>query len=378
MVTGSSWTTAGTLGVAFVGMAPSSASTTIAAGAVISGAYFGDKMSPLSETTILVPSSSAAADGQPAHAEHVLDGRAGVRRSASSLFLVLGRVADPDAAISTDEARDVAGRRRSTSRRSTCCRWSLLVVLAVLRMPPFLAILGSALFAGVLAPFIQWDAVEAFVDDPSLGTVATGIEGHLRGHGHRLRQRLRRAPDRRPVLARRHGQHADHDLAGPRRALLRRRHGARRLPAAAARADRVPRPPTRLAHRRRSTPAASGSTSSPATSTSPTSCRRGCSAPSSPAAAWRPRCCPGPSRTPARSRRPGAVEQLRRLHVRRARRPDRRVPPVLLLQPAQPAARHRLRLPRLQGAPARRRPGRTTAADRHDRRPHHRRRRRHG
>ena len=56
MVTGSSWTTAGTLGVAFVGMAQSDgASEAITAGAVICGAYFGDKMTPLSETTILVP-----------------------------------------------------------------------------------------------------------------------------------------------------------------------------------------------------------------------------------------------------------------------------------------------------------------------------------
>src|SRR5207342_1467001 len=56
-VTGSSWTTAGTLGVAFVAMAPIlGMSETIAAGAVISGAYMGDKMSPLSETTVLVPS----------------------------------------------------------------------------------------------------------------------------------------------------------------------------------------------------------------------------------------------------------------------------------------------------------------------------------
>ena len=56
-ITGSSWTTAGTLGVAFVGMAPIlGVSETIAAGAVVSGAYCGDKMSFLSETTILVPS----------------------------------------------------------------------------------------------------------------------------------------------------------------------------------------------------------------------------------------------------------------------------------------------------------------------------------
>ena len=56
MVTGSSWTTAGTLGVAFVGMSNVlGLDEAIAAGAVICGAYFGDKMTPLSETTILVP-----------------------------------------------------------------------------------------------------------------------------------------------------------------------------------------------------------------------------------------------------------------------------------------------------------------------------------
>ena len=56
MVTGSSWTTAGTLGVAFVGMSNvMGLDEAIAAGAVICGAYFGDKMTPLSETTVLVP-----------------------------------------------------------------------------------------------------------------------------------------------------------------------------------------------------------------------------------------------------------------------------------------------------------------------------------
>src|SRR5215204_5364132 len=50
-ITGSSWTTAGTLGVAFVGMAHiMGVSPEITARAVISGGYFGDKMSPLSET----------------------------------------------------------------------------------------------------------------------------------------------------------------------------------------------------------------------------------------------------------------------------------------------------------------------------------------
>src|SRR4029077_351119 len=55
MVTGSSWTTAATVGVAFVGMAPVlGMSTAITAGAVISGGYMVAKRCPLVETTIFV------------------------------------------------------------------------------------------------------------------------------------------------------------------------------------------------------------------------------------------------------------------------------------------------------------------------------------
>ncbi|MGB0496013.1 MAG: Na+/H+ antiporter NhaC family protein [Kangiellaceae bacterium] len=56
---GSSWTTAGTVGVALVGIAAGlDMSMGITAGAIISGAYFGDKMSPLSDTTNLAPAVS--------------------------------------------------------------------------------------------------------------------------------------------------------------------------------------------------------------------------------------------------------------------------------------------------------------------------------
>lgn len=59
LVIGSSWTTAATVGVALVGMANAMhVSPAICAGAVISGAYFGDKLSPLSDTTNLAPSVS--------------------------------------------------------------------------------------------------------------------------------------------------------------------------------------------------------------------------------------------------------------------------------------------------------------------------------
>ena len=96
MVTGSSWTTAGTLGVAFVGMAKVMGSREeIAAGAVICGAYFGDKMTPLSETTILVPQLVGGAHRRPAHPEHDLDRRPGAR-DQPGLFVLLGLTGEPD------------------------------------------------------------------------------------------------------------------------------------------------------------------------------------------------------------------------------------------------------------------------------------------
>ena len=56
IATGSSWTTSATVGIALIGIGSAlGIPTGMIAGAVISGAYFGDKMSPLSDTTNLAP-----------------------------------------------------------------------------------------------------------------------------------------------------------------------------------------------------------------------------------------------------------------------------------------------------------------------------------
>lgn len=56
LATGSSWSTGGTVGIALMGVGEAlGVPTGMVAGAVISGAYFGDKMSPLSDTTNLAP-----------------------------------------------------------------------------------------------------------------------------------------------------------------------------------------------------------------------------------------------------------------------------------------------------------------------------------
>jgi len=176
LVTGSSWTTAGTLGVAFVGMAKvMGVEPEITAGAVICGAYFGDKMTPLSETTILVP---RLVGGGLTTGEHIrnMAWTAGPALGISLLaFLLLGLSADGSGATSTDEALAALERAFHVSIVNLL-PLALLVVFTVKKVPPFLAILGAALFAGILACFTQWEAVKAFVDEPGTGALATGIK----------------------------------------------------------------------------------------------------------------------------------------------------------------------------------------------------------
>lgn len=61
LATGSSWTTAGTVGIALLGVGQGMGMPApVVAGAIISGAYFGDKMSPLSDTTNLAPAMAGS------------------------------------------------------------------------------------------------------------------------------------------------------------------------------------------------------------------------------------------------------------------------------------------------------------------------------
>jgi Na+:H+ antiporter, NhaC family len=175
-VTGSSWTTAGTLGVAFVGMANvMGLSEAVAAGAVICGSYFGDKMTPLSETTVLVPKLVGGGLTVGQHVRNMFWTAGPALGISLVIFLLLGLNAEPEAAISTDAAREALGSVFNISAVNLL-PLALLVVFAVLKFPPFLSILGSALVAGILAPFTQHDAVSGFVNEPGLNSFATGVK----------------------------------------------------------------------------------------------------------------------------------------------------------------------------------------------------------
>ena len=175
IVTGSSWTTAGTLGVAFVGMAPVlRMSEAIAAGAVISGGYVGDKMSPLSETTVLVPQLVGGVTTNQ-HIRGMLTTVVPSFGLAFAIFLGIGFAERPSGTVDTAPARHLLAAVYHITP------WNLLpvlllIVLSIRRVPPFLAIFGTALFSGILASFTQPQVVKALVGKPGQGPVLTGIE----------------------------------------------------------------------------------------------------------------------------------------------------------------------------------------------------------
>lgn len=164
---GSSWTTAATLGVALVALAPAlGASTVITAGAVISGAYFGDKMTPISETTVLVPSMVGGVTTQ----QHI---GAMIWTSVPSLliaavgFTVLGFLGVGEAPPFDRTAAQATLAGEFNISLLNLLPMVLLIILSLRRAPPFLSIMASAVLAGVMAWFTQPQVITAFVGEPA-------------------------------------------------------------------------------------------------------------------------------------------------------------------------------------------------------------------
>lgn len=89
IATGSSWTTAGTVGVALIGIAAGlGVSIPLAAGCIVSGAYFGDKMSPLSDTTNLAPAMAGSTLFD--HIKHMMYTTGLSYGITAILFIILG------------------------------------------------------------------------------------------------------------------------------------------------------------------------------------------------------------------------------------------------------------------------------------------------
>jgi Na+:H+ antiporter, NhaC family len=176
LTVGSSWTVAGTLGVALIGVAQGlGLSVEITAGAVISGAYFGDKMSPLSDTTNLAP--AAAGSELFSHIRHMTWTTGPSILLALIGFTLFGIFAQPTAANAD------FGDLSAVLARQFDMGWYLLIPLlvvlglAVRRVPAFPSILIGALLGAVFAVVFQPDLVIARADNADLGRGAAMLAG---------------------------------------------------------------------------------------------------------------------------------------------------------------------------------------------------------
>jgi NhaC family Na+:H+ antiporter len=172
---GSSWTVMGTIGVALVAVAEAlGLNPAIAAGAVISGAYFGDKMSPLSETTNLAP----AVAGTDLYT-HIRAMRLTTFPSmliALGLYLLLGLRADPVGAFDLDAGLSAIEEIFRIGVLALI-PLAVVIVLAVRKMPPTLAITAGAITGGLMAVILQPQVVRDFVGDDTMATPVVMLKG---------------------------------------------------------------------------------------------------------------------------------------------------------------------------------------------------------
>jgi Na+:H+ antiporter, NhaC family len=160
---GSSWTVMGTIGVALIAISEGlGLSGAIAAGAVISGAYFGDKMSPLSETTNLAP--AVAGTDLYTHIRAMMATTVPSIIIALGIYLVIGLSANPTGEIAVESE---VGGISEAFRTGFIPLLPLFVViaLALKKIHPFIAILGGAVAGGLVAAFYQTGVVRAFVGE---------------------------------------------------------------------------------------------------------------------------------------------------------------------------------------------------------------------
>ncbi|WP_257346670.1 Na+/H+ antiporter NhaC [Pseudalkalibacillus decolorationis] len=161
IVTGTSWGSAGTVGVALMGIATGfGASLPATAGAVVAGSYFGDKLSPLSDTTNLAP--IAAGSELYEHIKHMLYTTIPAAVIALIVYTLVGFNLSGDSE-SIPEEMDIM-----LKTLTEMFDWNILLLLppviilygSIRKKPTLPTIIFSSIVAGILAKFIQGFSVK--------------------------------------------------------------------------------------------------------------------------------------------------------------------------------------------------------------------------
>jgi NhaC family Na+:H+ antiporter len=153
LATGSSWTTSATVGIALIGIGKAMGLPVgMIAGAVISGAYFGDKMSPLSDTTNLAP---AMAGGELfSHIRYMTITTVPTILVTLMVFIIIGFTQDTTAVAQTEPLL-LAIKERFNISPLLFAVPVVVVILIARKTPPLVALLIGTLLGAVFALLFQ-------------------------------------------------------------------------------------------------------------------------------------------------------------------------------------------------------------------------------
>ena len=154
LASGSSWSTIATVGIALLGIGNAlDISNGLTAGAIISGAYFGDKMSPLSDTTNLAP--AMAGTDLFTHIRYMMYTTIPSFVISLLIFLFIGLSMD-----NTQNSNDITNLLMAIESSFNISPWLFLVPVIVLllimkKVPALPALFAGTLLGGIFAVIFQ-------------------------------------------------------------------------------------------------------------------------------------------------------------------------------------------------------------------------------
>ncbi|HET8737545.1 MAG TPA: Na+/H+ antiporter NhaC family protein, partial [Pricia sp.] len=176
LATGSSWTTSATVGIALMGIGNAlGISLGMTAGAVLSGAYFGDKLSPLSDTTNLAPAMTGGELFD--HIQYMLYTTVPTITVTLLVFVIIGLNLD------TNGTADVDSLLTAIDATFIINGWLFIVPVVVIflivkKTPPLAALLIGTLLGALFALIFQPDVVAGLTGADSL-SFESGYQGVL-------------------------------------------------------------------------------------------------------------------------------------------------------------------------------------------------------
>lgn len=158
VATGSSWSTIATIGIALLGIGKALGfNEAVVAGAIISGAYFGDKMSPLSDTTNLAP--AMAGTDIFTHIRYMFITTVPTLIITLIIFLFIGFSKDFNVNIvNVNDVKSAIDGTFNTSPLLFIVPITLLIII-IKRIPPLPALFIGSLLGGLFAVIFQPDIV---------------------------------------------------------------------------------------------------------------------------------------------------------------------------------------------------------------------------